>query len=164
MTFSSSNFFPWALKLIFFILACEESKYAPCPDSPMSIQWHWKQIMWMLQLLGHSLWQHQEEENVFRQFLSVLWYNLVQKQHLLWVTFWQIVLEVFEDMGNRGIHFTFTCEGQRQHVPHERMHQAGSLCPRSGEGEPCTIACAELENSSACVCIFIYICLWLTLV
>lgn len=88
-----------------------KSKYASCPGCPMSIWWHWKQIMWMLQLLGHSLWQHREEENVFRQFPSVLWYNLVQKHHLLWVTFWQIVLGLFEDMGNGGIHFPFTWEG-----------------------------------------------------
>jgi len=60
-------------------------------------------------------------------------------------------------MDNGGICYTVTCEGQKQHAPHERMHQAGSLCPRSGEGEPYATACAELESSSVSVCIYTYV-------
>lgn len=109
--------------------------------------------MWRLQLSGNSLWQHQEEK-VFRQFPSVLWYNFVQKQHLLWVTFWKMVCL---EMGVVKAKWLCTCEarGSLCHVT-ECTPSRVSL-PTACEGEPCTIVCSELENSSLCVCFYIYI-------
>lgn len=135
----------------------EESKYASCPDSPMSIRWHRKQIMGMAQLLGHSLWQHQEEENVFGQFPSVLWYNLVQKHIYCGLRSDRLFWGCVKKWVIGGFILPLPVK-VRSSMCHRREPGRISL-PTSGEGEPCTIAHVEPENSSWCVrvCIYTYV-------
>lgn len=143
MTFFSSNFFPWALKSIFLLLVCEESKSVPCPACPTSFWCHCRQIICRLQLLGNSLWQHQGQEKLSGSF--PLWHSFVQKQCSLWVRFSGVVCL---EMG--VVKAEWVCVTAR-------AHQAGSL-PTAWEGEPWTILCSQLENSSLYY-IYIYICL-----
>lgn len=77
MTFSSSNFFPWALKLIFFISRRVKECFLPWLSHEHTVASetnHVNGAAFRAFAVAAS-----GEENVFRWFPSVLRYNLVQK-------------------------------------------------------------------------------------
>lgn len=137
----------------------EESKYASCPDSPMSIRWHRKQIMGMAQLLGHSLWQHQEEENVFGQFPSVLWYNLVQKHIYCGLRSDRLFWGCVKKWVIGGFILPLPVK-VRSSMCHRREYTRQDLSAHIWWGWALYYCQKILAGVYACVCVYIYVCLW----